>query len=181
LTGDTAVSTVMSNIGLGHSLREAGIRHLTTAVGDRYVMKKMMETGAVIGGEDSGHMIFSDLHTTGDGIFTGLRLLEIMVTEDRKLSQLTEIINIYPQALINVDVGSKPALDAIPAIRSAIEAVETELGDRGRILVRYSGTQSCCRVMVEGPTRDTTQRLCQRVADVIQAHLGDGTHDGHEK
>jgi phosphoglucosamine mutase len=172
LPHDTAVSTVMSNLGLGLSLREAGIRHLTTAVGDRYVMQKMLETGAAIGGEDSGHMIFSDHHTTGDGIFTGLRLLEIMAAEGQKLSHLTEIIKLLPQSLINVTVHAKPALDSIPDIRSVIEGVETELGDRGRLLVRYSGTQSCCRVMVEGPTREITQRLCQRVADVVQTHLG---------
>jgi phosphoglucosamine mutase len=181
LPRDTVVSTVMSNLGLGHSLKAAGIRHLTTDVGDRCVMQKMMETGAAIGGEDSGHMIFSDHHTTGDGIFTGLRLLEIMVAENRKLSQLTDIITILPQALINVDVTSKPVLDTIPDIRSTIGAVEAELGDRGRVLVRYSGTQSCCRVMVEGPTQDMTQRLCQRIADVIQARLGPSeTDDRHE-
>ena len=172
LTHDTAVSTVMSNIGLGLALEKAGIQHQTTSVGDRYVMQKMLETGAVIGGEDSGHMIFSDHHTTGDGILTGLRLLEIMAAEHQKLSQLTEFITILPQALINVDVKSKPPIESIPEIAAVIETTETELGNQGRVLVRYSGTQSCCRVMVEGPTQEITEGLCRRVADVIEKRLG---------
>ena len=172
LAHDTAVSTVMSNIGLGLALKEAGIQHLTTSVGDRYVMQKMLETGAVIGGEDSGHMIFSDHHTTGDGVLTGLHLLEIMAVAHQKLSQLTDIITIFPQTLINVDVRSKPPIEAVPDIKNAIETAETELGNHGRVLVRYSGTQSCCRVMVEGPTPEVTERLCRRVADVIEKRLG---------
>ena len=172
LPHQTAVSTVMSNIGLGLSLKDGGIRHLTTDVGDRHVMQKMLETGAAIGGEDSGHMIFSDHHTTGDGIFTGLRLLEVMAAEGQKLSYLTEIINIYPQAKLNVNVASKPPLDGILEIMSAIQTVEAELGDSGRVLVRYSGTQSCCRVMVEGPTDDITSALCRRIADVVLDKLG---------
>ena len=172
LTADTAVSTVMSNVGLGLSLKKAGIRHLVTDVGDRHVMQKMIETGAIVGGEDSGHMIFRDHHSTGDGIFTGLRLLEIMSREGRKLSQLADIIHIYPQQLINVDVSSKPAIESVPEILAAVRAAEAELGDRGRVLVRYSGTQSCCRVMVEGPTEDKTRALCRRIADVIRDELG---------
>jgi phosphoglucosamine mutase len=172
LPGNLVVSTVMSNLGLGRSMAAEGIKHLTTAVGDRHVMSKMRATGAVLGGEDSGHVIFSDHHTTGDGIFSGLRLLEIMVYEHQNLSQLSRCIKIFPQKLLNVNVLSKPPLESIPEISAAVDSARAELGDQGRVLVRYSGTQPCCRVMVEGPTDRITRSICRQIADVIQDRLG---------
>jgi phosphoglucosamine mutase len=166
------VSTVMSNMGLGKALKDMGIKHMTTKVGDRYVMEKMISSGAVLGGEDSGHMIFLDYHTTGDGILTALRLIEAMEEESKPLSELCKIMKVFPQVLINVDVERKPDLENIPAIKDAIESVEKKLGGKGRVVVRYSGTQSICRIMVEGPTIDETRKHCQQLADIVKITLG---------
>jgi len=172
LKNDLVVSTVMSNMGLGVALGKMGIRHETSAVGDRYVMEKMMASGAVLGGEDSGHMIFGDDHTSGDGILTALKLIEAMQSAGRRLSDLKGVMTVYPQVLINVDVQSKPDIDSVPAIVDAIQAVETELGDRGRVLVRYSGTQSLCRVMVEGPGETGTRQYCNQISEIIKKNIG---------
>ena len=171
LKNNIVVSTVMSNMGLGAALGEMGIRHETSAVGDRYVMEKMIASGAVLGGEDSGHMIFGADHTSGDGILTALKLIEAMQSADRDLSDLKGVMTVYPQVLINVDVQSKPDIDSVPAIVDAIRAVETELGDRGRVLVRYSGTQPLCRVMVEGPGGTETQRYCNQISEIIKKNI----------
>ena len=172
LKNDLVVSTVMSNLGLGVALRNMGIRHETSGVGDRYVMEKMMATGAVLGGEDSGHMIFADDHTSGDGILTALKLIEAMQTANQHLSELKKVMTVYPQVLINVDVQTKPDIHTVPAIANAIESVEAKLGDRGRVLVRYSGTQPLCRVMVEGPSEPETQRYCKQLAYIIKENIG---------
>jgi phosphoglucosamine mutase len=166
------VSTVMSNMGLGKALKDMGIKHMTTKVGDRYVMERMISSGAVLGGEDSGHMIFLDYHTTGDGILTALRLIEAMEEESKPLSELCKIMKVFPQVLINVDVERKPDLENVPAIKDAIESVEKKLGGKGRVVVRYSGTQSICRIMVEGPTIDETRKYCQQLADIVKITLG---------
>ncbi len=172
LNNDIVVSTIMSNIGLGLALEKMGVQHAVTDVGDRYVIQEMTAQKAAIGGEDSGHLIFMDHHSTGDGILAGLKLLETLQYESRPLSKLTEVMTVYPQELINVDVASKPDISTVPDITAAIQAAENELGDKGRVLVRYSGTQSKCRVMVEGPTRDVTARLCQQIADTVKGVLG---------
>jgi phosphoglucosamine mutase len=171
LKNNLVVSTVMSNLGFGKALRNLGIDVVATQVGDRYVMQEMMARDAVLGGEDSGHMIFKDRHTTGDGLFAALRLIEAMQSSGKKLSELSEIMKVYPQELINVTVSHKPALDTIPQIVEVIEAVESKLADQGRVLVRYSGTQLKCRVMVEGPTSDETRAYAQRIADVVRSVL----------
>jgi phosphoglucosamine mutase len=135
-------------------------------------MEKMNACGAVIGGEDSGHMIFADYHTTGDGSLTGLKLIEALQADDKPLSELSRMMSPYPQVLINVDVHSKPDIESVPEIVDAIKSVESELGDRGRVLVRYSGTQPICRIMVEGSIEGDTQRYCQQISDIIIKYIG---------
>jgi len=172
LKNHCVVSTVMSNMGLGVALKKMGIHHEKSKVGDRYVMEKMHACGAMIGGEDSGHMIFADHHTTGDGSLTGLKLIEAIQAANKPLSELSRMMSSYPQVLINVEVHSKPNIESVPAIIDAVKSVESELGDRGRVLVRYSGTQPICRVMVEGPSEGDTQRYCHQISDIIKNNIG---------
>ncbi len=172
LKNNLVVSTVMSNLGLGLALKDMGITHKMTDVGDRYVMEAMVASGAILGGEDSGHMIFLDQHTTGDGILAALRLIEVMHANSKPLSELCKIMAVFPQALKNVKVGQKPDLETVPEIQDAIKSVETNLGEQGRVLVRYSGTQPICRIMVEGPTIEETGRYCRQLADIIKNRLG---------
>ena len=172
LKNNLVVSTVMSNLGLGLALKDMGITHKMTDVGDRYVMEAMVASGAVLGGEDSGHMIFLDQHTTGDGILAALRLIEVMTAESKPLSELCKIMAVFPQALRNVEVGHKPDLETVPEIQDAIKSVEKKLGEQGRVLVRYSGTQPICRVMVEGPTVEETEKYCRQIADMVKTKLG---------
>ncbi len=172
LPADTVVSTVMSNIGLGLCLKSMGIRHRMADVGDRYVMAEMLATGAVIGGEDSGHTIFLDHHTTGDGILTALKLIAAMKDSGRPLSELAGQVTVYPQVLMNVPVTRKLPISEIPGVPAAIADAEARLGEAGRVLVRYSGTQLLCRVMVEGPTRELTDQCCRDIVDVIRSAVG---------
>jgi len=125
-----------------------------------------------MGGEASGHVIFLNHHTTGDGILTGLQLLAAMRMYGKPLSELAKLMKLAPQKIINVDVKNKPPLDQIPEMQAAIKAAERELGDKGRVLIRYSGTQSMCRVMVEGPTEEMTGRLAQTLADMVRKCIG---------
>lgn len=166
------VSTIMSNIGFHQAMEGLGIRLYSTLVGDRYVMEKMRAEDAVLGGEDSGHIIFRDVHTTGDGLMAALKLLDAVLTSNQPLSQLAEIMTVYPQIMINVEVKAKPDFMQIPEVASAIGTAEEKLGDQGRVLVRYSGTQNQCRVMVEGPTHDLVHRLCRKIADTVQQKIG---------
>ncbi len=172
LKNDLLVSTVMSNLGLLVACKKYGFRHHAAAVGDRYVLEDMQRLGSVLGGEDSGHLIFLDHHTTGDGILTAIQLLTAMVRSGKPLSELAAQMDIFPQKLINIDVKSKPDLATIPQVVEVIKQVESELADNGRVLVRYSGTQNMCRVMVEGPSVEATQKYCAMIADVIQKALG---------
>jgi phosphoglucosamine mutase len=171
LKNNLIVSTVMSNFGFYAALKKLGIDHAAAAVGDRYVMEMMRERGAVLGGEPSGHLIFLDHHTTGDGIISALQLLSAVCLERKPLSTLSQIMRLSPQKIINVGVSRKPPLESIPEVQQAIRAAESQLGRRGRVLIRYSGTQSLCRVMVEGPTEEITDRLAVSLADVIKKHL----------
>jgi len=171
LKNDVVVSTVMSNMGLRFALQGMGVEPVTTAVGDRSVMEAMRENGAVLGGEDSGHIIFLDHHTTGDGILSALQLLSTRLRSGKPLSQLASTMTIFPQALINVPVSRKPDLGSIPEIGAVIQQVEQALGDRGRVLVRYSGTEPLCRVMVEGEDREEVERSAQAIADTIRQKL----------
>ena len=172
LTNSIVVTTVMSNMGLGAAFDHLGIEHIKTSVGDRYVVQEMRKSGAVIGGEDSGHMIFMDQHTTGDGLLAALKLLEAMQSSGNRLSELTTVMTVFPQCLINVDVQAKPEITSIDAIMNEIQRAETALKGKGRVLVRYSGTQPQCRVMVEGPSDHETNTYCQRIADVVAQQLG---------
>ena len=171
LLNDLVISTVMSNFGFGLALKGMGIRHGASKVGDRYVLEMMQERDAVLGGEASGHMIFLNHHTTGDGIVTALQLLAAMNAAKKPLSSLAELMHLFPQQIINVDVAKKPPLEELPKLQAAVQAAEAELGEKGRVLIRYSGTQSMCRVMVEGPTEETTRRLARHLADTVRECL----------
>jgi phosphoglucosamine mutase len=162
----------MSNLGLRLALKNLGIDYLAAPVGDRYVLEKMQANGAIIGGEDSGHMIFLDRHTTGDGMLAAIRLLQIMQDENRPLSELSRLMKVFPQVLLNVEVQHKPEIETVPQIKNAIRRVEKILGEQGRVLVRYSGTEPLCRVMVEGSIEEQTRRCCQQIADAVKAALG---------
>jgi len=172
LKNDLLVSTVMSNLGLKVACKKYGMKHHASKVGDRYVLEDMVRLGANIGGEDAGHMIFLQHHTTGDGIVTAMQLIAAMVEMGKPLSELSKMMEIYPQKLINVDVRSKPEISSLPKVREIIKQVETELRDDGRVLVRYSGTQNMCRIMVEGPTHELTEKYCQQIAEVIKKAIG---------
>jgi len=172
LANDLVVSTVMSNLGFHLCCEQHGITHHAAPVGDRYVLEAMQRMGGVIGGEDSGHMIFLRRHTTGDGILTSLQLMSCLLKQDKPLSELASVMSVFPQKLINVDVASKPNINSVPEILEAIDAAEAELGEMGRVLVRYSGTQNMCRVMVEGPTTEVTDRLATQIADAVRAAIG---------
>ena len=172
LKNNIVVSTVMSNMGLGEALKKMGIENVITAVGDRYVMEEMRKRGAVLGGEESGHTVFLDHQTTGDGMLTALKLLEVMETENKPLSKLKKVMTVFPQVLINVDVKSKPPLKTIPEVKAAIRQVEKELTGKGRVLVRYSGTQPQCRVMVESLNAEDTTFFCDKIARVIKEIIG---------
>lgn len=172
LKNDILVSTVMSNLGLTVACKKFGIKHHAAKVGDRYVLEDMQRLGAVIGGEDAGHMIFLDHHTTGDGMIAAMQLIAAMIREGKPLSELARMMDIFPQKLINIDVKSKPDIAGIPRILEAIAQAEKELGDEGRVLVRYSGTQNMCRVMVEGPSMEATEKYCRQIADVVKEEIG---------
>ena len=171
LSNNLVVRTVMSNIGLGLALEEMAVDSVLTKVGDRYVLEEMQARGASLGGEDSGHMIFLEHHTTGDGIVTALQVIAAMKKEGKPLSALGRIMKVFPQLLLNVEVKSRPAIETVPEIVNAITAAERKLGQRGRVLVRYSGTQNLCRIMVEGPTPEETEDHCRRIADIVKAKL----------
>ncbi|OQA92053.1 MAG: Phosphoglucosamine mutase [Elusimicrobia bacterium ADurb.Bin231] len=171
LKNNCVVTTVMSNLGLSVALKEMGIKHLVTKVGDRYVLEEMLKCDSVIGGEDSGHIIFRDHHSTGDGILTALQLLSIMLKEGRPLSELAKVMQTFPQVTINIEVKKKQPLDEISEVKNAISEIENKLGGKGRVLVRYSGTQLLCRVMVEGPTLNDTKSFAQKIAAVIKGKL----------
>jgi len=172
LENNCVVTTVMSNISLKRALAKLDITHTEAGVGDRLVMEKMINTGAVVGGENSGHMIFRDHHTTGDGILSALKILTAMRLEEASLSELASIMDVFPQELMAVAVKDKPDLNALSDVQQAIRAVETKLGDQGRVLVRYSGTQPVCRVMVEGPDQNITAEYCRSIAAAVKACIG---------
>ncbi|MFP4037580.1 MAG: phosphoglucosamine mutase [Desulfobacteraceae bacterium] len=171
LAKDILVTTVMSNLGLREACSGLGITHYAAGVGDRQVLREMQRLGAVLGGEESGHIILLDRHTTGDGILSGLRLISCMLRQGRPLSELARAMTVFPQELVNVEVRRKPPLEGIPEVQKVISEVESELGPRGRVLVRYSGTQSLCRIMVEGPSEEQSRKACGRIAAVLMETL----------
>lgn len=169
LLNNTIVTTVMSNLGLYKALDKAGVNYEKTAVGDKYVYENMVKNGHCIGGEQSGHIIFSKHATTGDGILTSLKIMETMVENKKTLAQLTEAVEIYPQLLINVRVTDKKAAQEDADVQKAVKEVEEALGDEGRILVRESGTEPVVRVMVEAKTDEICQENVLKVVNVIKA------------
>ncbi len=172
LTGNTVVATVMSNLGLERALAARGIRLVRTPVGDKYVLEEMLRSGAVLGGEQSGHVIFLEHATTGDGLLTALRVLEIMLESGTGLDELTRELEIYPQKLVNVRIKSRKPLAEMPAVNEEIRAAEAAFGNAGRVLVRFSGTEPLARVMVEGPEIGQVEAVASRIAGAIQRELG---------
>ena len=166
------VSTVMANLGLEKALDRDGIRMLRTAVGDKYVLEEMERLGAPLGGEQSGHVIFRDYATTGDGMLTALRLFEIARQAGAGLDELTADLQVYPQKLVNVRVREKKALTEVPAVAHEIRQVEEAFAGSGRVLVRFSGTEPLARVMVEGPDAEQVDRFSARIAEAIQKEMG---------
>ena len=172
LPGNTIVSTVMSNLGLEKALERAGIAMLRTPVGDKYVLEEMLRRNAPLGGEQSGHIIFSEYSTTGDGMLTALRVLETCERENATLDELAADLTVYPQLLVNVRVKERRALDTLPGVVDEISACESELNGSGRVLVRFSGTEPLLRVMVEGAEQAQIERLAGRIVAAIREELG---------
>jgi phosphoglucosamine mutase len=172
LRNSCIVATHMSNMGLDASLRESGISVIRTSVGDRYVAEKMRETGANLGGEQSGHLIFGDCSTTGDGLLASLKILELMKTRNQPLSKLRETIRLLPQVLQNVRVSARHPFEQFDDLSRLILETEARLRDRGRVLVRYSGTEPLARVMVEGENLDEITSLSGLIVERIQERLG---------
>jgi phosphoglucosamine mutase len=164
------VATVMSNLGLHRTLRDAGVAVHVTPVGDRAVFLAMRERGAAVGGEQSGHVLFADHDLVGDGLYTGIRLLATVGA--RSMAAAFPAFRRFPQQLVNVPVRSKPRLEDVPAIAAKVAEVERALGGDGRLLLRYSGTEPKCRVMVEAADAAVCERLCRELADVVARELG---------
>jgi phosphoglucosamine mutase len=172
LKGDAIVATVMSNIGLEIALKESGIELVRCPVGDKYVMEEMLKRDISIGGEQSGHIIFSEHLFTGDGIATALMVLRAMADTGRELADLAAELVTYPQVLVNVRVREKTDLRTVPAIAASMDRVERQLAGEGRLLVRYSGTEPLLRVMIEGRDQQEIQRWAREIADTVKEHLG---------
>ena len=172
LPGDVVVSTVMANLGLEKALERAGIRMVRTPVGDKYVLEEMERLGAALGGEQSGHVIYREFSTTGDGMLTALRVFETARQAGVGLDELTADLKVFPQKLVNVRVKEKKALTEVPAVAEQIRRVEEEFAGSGRVLVRFSGTEPLARVMVEGPDMEQVERACATIADAIRRAMG---------
>jgi phosphoglucosamine mutase len=172
LHDNTLVTTVMSNLALDFAMQGAGIQTVRTHVGDRYVIQAMKEGKYSLGGEQSGHMIFLDHNTTGDGILAALQVLAIMIHEDKKLSELKTILDPFPQVLLNVPVSQKVDMTGIPAISKTVASCEKELGEKGRLVLRYSGTENIARVMIEGENKGRIEEMANTIAGLIQTHIG---------
>ena len=172
LKQDTIVTTVMSNIGMYKAMSENGLNSVKTAVGDRYVVEEMIKSGYNLGGEQSGHVVFLDWATTGDGMLTALQLLHVMQEADKPLSELAAEMTVYPQKLVNVKVQDKKAALSNEAIKQIISKVESEMGNDGRVLVRPSGTQDLLRVMAEAPTREAVDEYVDRIVTVVKQEVG---------
>jgi len=169
LRDDTIVATVMSNLGLHHAMREAGISVLTTAVGDRYVLEELRARGLSLGGEQSGHVIFTDAATTGDGLLTALNVMACVASSSRSLAQLASVVRRLPQVLVNVQVADRARACEAPEVKAAVAGASAELGDQGRILLRPSGTEQLVRVMVEAATHEHADEIAHRLAAVVAA------------
>jgi phosphoglucosamine mutase len=172
LSGNVVVSTVMSNIGLEIALRERGIEFVRAQVGDRFVLEEMLKRDASLGGEQSGHIIIKEISLAGDGMITAIELLRAVHNSGQSLSTLAAAMKTYPQILVNVYVKSKPVLESIPEVKAAIDVLETEMQGRGRLLLRYSGTENLARVMIEGEDQAIIEEQAHRLAGVIKTAIG---------
>jgi phosphoglucosamine mutase len=172
LTGDLVVATTMSNMGLEAALKRSGIRMMRAPVGDRYVLEQMHQHNAALGGEQSGHILFPHLATTGDGILTALVILDLVARTRKTLDELTSDLKVFPQVIINVKVREKKPLEEIAAVASRIQAAEEELRDSGRVVIRYSGTEPLARVMIEAENEEAMRRHADAIASAIRSELG---------
>ncbi|HWW97440.1 MAG TPA: phosphoglucosamine mutase [Edaphobacter sp.] len=172
LTNSTVVATTMSNMGLEAALKRSGIQMLRAAVGDKYVLEQMIATGAALGGEQSGHIIFTGRSTTGDGLLTALLLLDIVHRSGKSLAELVADLKVFPQVIVNVKVREKKPLEGIPSVAAAIRAAEAELADSGRVVIRYSGTEALARVMIEAESEPLMRHHADTIAAAIRTELG---------
>ena len=172
LQNATIVATTMSNMGLEAALKRSGIAMLRANVGDKYVLEQMLATGAALGGEQSGHIIFNGRSTTGDGLLTALLVLDVIHRAGKSLAELVADLKVFPQVIVNVKVREKKPLDTIPAVASAIAAAETELADSGRVVIRYSGTEALARVMIEAESEPLMRHHADTIANAIRTELG---------
>ena len=172
LKQDTIVTTVMSNLGFHKAVEEIGLKDVITQVGDRYIVEEMRKNDYNFGGEQSGHIVFLDFNTTGDGMLSGIQLLSIMKQTGKKLSELADEVTIYPQKLVNIRVSNKNGAMDVPAIKAVIDEVEAEMNGEGRILVRPSGTEPLLRVMAEAPTDEKVNYYVDKIADIVRKEIG---------
>ncbi|HTH42006.1 MAG TPA: phosphoglucosamine mutase [Terracidiphilus sp.] len=172
LTGDLVIATTMSNMGLEAALKRSGIRMFRAPVGDRYVLEEMQKQESALGGEQSGHILFPHLATTGDGILTALVILDLVARSGKTIDELTADLKVFPQVIVNVKVRERRPLDGIPAVAAAIRAAEEELKDSGRVVIRYSGTESLARVMIEAESEEAMRRHADTIARAIRNELG---------
>jgi phosphoglucosamine mutase len=172
LAQNTLVTTVMSNVGLDHALKGAGVRVVRTKVGDRYVVEEMLRGKYVVGGEQSGHIVFLEHNTTGDGMITALQVLALIQKTGKTLKELATCMRRCPQSLVNIAVKKKEPLESMPRVKKEIDLARDKLGETGRILVRYSGTEPVARIMVEGQDESEIAALAQSLAEVIRQELG---------
>jgi phosphoglucosamine mutase len=172
LTGDLVVATTMSNMGLEAALKRSGMRMLRAPVGDRYVLEEMQKHDAALGGEQSGHILFPHLATTGDGLLTALVVLDLIARTGKSIGELTADLKVFPQVIVNVKVREKKPLDSIPAVVQAIRTAEEELKDTGRVVIRYSGTEPLARVMIEAESEEAMRRHAESIAAAIRTELG---------
>ncbi len=172
LSGDLVVATTMSNMGLEAALKRSGIRMLRAPVGDRYVLEQMQQNHAALGGEQSGHILFPHLATTGDGLLTSLVVLDLIARTGKSVDELTADLKVFPQVIVNVRVREKKPLESIPAVAKRIRAAEDELKDSGRVVIRYSGTEALARVMIEAESEEAMRRHADAIAQAIRQELG---------
>ena len=172
LQDDVVVATTMSNMGFEAALKRSGIRMLRANVGDKYVLEQMRMTGASLGGEQSGHILFQGRSTTGDGLLTALLVLDILHRSGKSLAELTSDLKVYPQVIVNVKVREKRPLDSIASVASSIAEAESALADTGRVVIRYSGTEALARVMIEAEDEGAMRLHAERIAGAIRAEIG---------
>jgi phosphoglucosamine mutase len=172
LTDNVIVATTMSNMGLEAALKRSGITMLRAQVGDRYVLELMQQRNAALGGEQSGHILFPHLATTGDGLLTSLVVLDLIARTGKTIEELTADLKVFPQVIVNVKVREKKPLEEIPSVAERIRAAEVELADSGRVVIRYSGTEALARVMIEAESETAMQRHAEAIAGAIRSELG---------